>query len=74
MAAPLLGRVHGNTVVLDQPVPPLDGKRVRVGLEAVEELALTGADSEMWRQWVESGPQGPIDDDDDDDDDEPEFP
>jgi hypothetical protein len=29
MAAPLKGSVHGNTVVLDDAVPPLEGKRVR---------------------------------------------
>jgi hypothetical protein len=70
MAAPLQGLVQGRTVVLDEAVPPLEGKRVRVVLEPVDEPDLTGAANlESWRQWLTSGPQGPIDDEGD-----PEFP
>jgi hypothetical protein len=61
MAAPLKGLVQGKTVVLDEAVPPLEGKRVLVVLEPVEEPALTREqNSEAWRSWVASGPQGPI--------------
>lgn len=70
MAAPLHGLVHGNTVVLDEAVPPLEGKRVRVVLEPVEEPTLTREQNlEVWRQWLAHGPQGPIEDEG-----EPEFP
>lgn len=70
MAAPLKGLVQGKTVVLDEAVPPLDGQRVLVVLEAVAEPALTQAQNqEVWRQWLTSGPQGPIEDEG-----EPEFP
>lgn len=70
MAAPLHGLVHGNTVVLDEVVPPLEGKRVLVVLEPVEEPALTREKNlEAWRSWVASGEQEPIEDEG-----EPEFP
>ena len=70
VAAPLHGLVHGNTVVLDEAVPPLEGKRVLVVLEPVEEPTLTREQNlEVWRQWVAHGPQGPIEDEG-----EPEFP
>lgn len=70
MAAPLQGLVHGNTVVLDEAVPPLDGKRVLVVLEPVDEQALTPAQKvDAWRAWVATGAQGPIEDEG-----EPEFP
>jgi hypothetical protein len=70
MAAPLHGLVQGNTVVLDVAVPPLEGKRVLVVLQPVEEQALTRAEqAEAWRAWIASGPQGPIEDEG-----EPEFP
>jgi len=36
MSAPILGRVVGETIELDAPVPGLDGKRVRVTVEVVE--------------------------------------
>lgn len=70
MAAPLKGLVQGKTVVLDEAIPPLEGKRVRVVLEPVDEPDLTGASNvEAWRQWLARGPQGPIEDEG-----EPEFP
>jgi hypothetical protein len=37
MGVPLRGLVQGVTVVLDESVPPLDGKRVFVVLEPVDE-------------------------------------
>jgi hypothetical protein len=35
----VFGRIHGNTIELDAALPELDGKRVRVVVEAVEEAA-----------------------------------
>lgn len=43
MASPLKGLVQGRTVVLDEAIPPLDGKRVRVVLEPVDESDLADA-------------------------------
>ena len=61
------GVVHGQRVELEDRVPGLEGRRVRVRLEVVdEERKLSSAEqSELWQQWVESGPQGPIEEDED---------
>jgi hypothetical protein len=70
MTTPLRGRVQGNTVVLDESVPPLDGKRVLVVLELADEAQLSLQQNlDTWTAWVANGPQGSIDDDD-----EPAFP
>jgi len=60
-----LGTVHGRQVDLEDAVPSMDGKRVRVRLEIVdEERELSPAEqTEAWHEWVASGPQGPIIDD-----------
>lgn len=65
------GTVHGNTITLDNTVPPLEGRRVLVLIEPLEEdKALDKATQErLWKLWAESGPQGPIEDDG-----EAEFP
>ncbi len=66
MAFAEIGVVHGSTITLDAPVPPLEGRRVRVLLEVIdgEEIALSAAQQEdLWREWVAHGPQGPIEDD-----------
>jgi len=64
MATTKTGTVHGKTIELESTVPELDGKRVRVVLEAVDEQRLTTEQqSELWKAWVARGPQGPIDDD-----------
>jgi len=68
----LAGRIHGKIIELDKPVAtPLEGKRVRVVLEVIEEDEQLDASAQAtaWREWAERGPQGPIDDDG-----EPEFP
>lgn len=59
------GIVHGKQVELDDVVTGLEGKRVRVRLEVLEaEKALSPTEQvRAWRRWVESGPQGPIEDD-----------
>jgi hypothetical protein len=65
MAAPLRGHVKGRTVVLDESVPPLEGMRVLVVLEPVDELPLDAkANLEAWAAWATSDRQGPIQDDD----------
>ena len=63
MATTKTGTVRGKTIELESTVPELDGKRVRVVLEAVDEQRLTTEQqSELWTSWVARGPQGPIDD------------
>jgi hypothetical protein len=62
MATTKTGLVHGKTIELESPVPELEGKRVRVVLEAVEEVRLsTDQQRELWQAWAMRGPQGPID-------------
>lgn len=68
----LTGWVHGNTITLESSVPPLEGKRVLVRIEPVEdsEATLTAdVQARLWRAWTERGPQGPIEDEG-----EPEIP
>lgn len=63
MATTKTGTVHGNMIELETTVPELDGKRVRVVLEAVDEPRLTSEhQDELWKTWVARGPHGPIDD------------
>jgi hypothetical protein len=63
MATTKTGTVHGTTIELESTVPELDGKRVRVVLEAVDEQRVTAEQQvELWKSWVARGPQGPIDD------------
>jgi hypothetical protein len=63
MATMKTGTVHGKTIELESTVPELDGKRVRVVLEAVDEQHLTPEQQgELWKAWVARGSQGPIDD------------
>jgi hypothetical protein len=72
VGSPLKGLVKGNTVVLDESVPPLEGKRVLVVLEPAEEPEANvdpQQNREAWNAWAASGPQGPIEDDG-----EPTFP
>ena len=65
------GVLEGKTIRLDHSVPPLEGKRVRGVIAPEEEDPKLGAEEQarLWRQWVEHGPQGPIEDDG-----EPELP
>jgi len=60
---PITGVVHGDSIVLDSPIPPLDGRRVRVTVEPIEnpDLVLSPEESaRFWQEWVERGPRGPI--------------
>jgi hypothetical protein len=59
----LTGVVTGQTIALDERVPELEGKRVRVLLEPADESGLAGDQAVVWREWAEHGPHGPIDDD-----------
>ena len=65
------GVLHGITITLDSPVPPLEGRRVRVLLTPADDDVQLSAEkqAETWNHWVARGPQGPIEDDQ-----EPEFP
>ncbi|HJZ81164.1 MAG TPA: hypothetical protein VKD91_12495 [Pyrinomonadaceae bacterium] len=55
------GLLKGNTIELDTAVPEMDGKRVHVMVEPVEEQRLSAQQqSDFWRAWVASGPDGPI--------------
>lgn len=69
--AAVTGLLRGNTITLDAPVPPLDGRRVRVIIApADEDVQLTAEEqAQWWDEWVKKGPQGPIEDEE-----EPEFP
>jgi hypothetical protein len=66
------GVLHGTTITLDTPVPPLDGHRVRVIVEpADDDVNLSPAENEaLLREWAERGPQGPIEGHDEFPDDE----
>ena len=51
--------VDGRLVLLEEDVPALDDKHVRVQLEVLEDDRLPLAQqNDAWRDWVESGPQG----------------
>jgi hypothetical protein len=65
-AAALTGLLHGNTITLETTVPPLEGQRVHVLIEPFEEtLELSAREQvELWQEWSEHGPQGPISDED----------
>lgn len=68
----LTGWVHGNTITLEAPVPPFEGKRVLVRIEPVEDMEAalpSDVQARLWQTWVETGPQGPIEEDGD-----PELP
>jgi hypothetical protein len=70
-SAAVTGILHGNTITLDGPVPPLEGQRVRIVIALMdEEIELApGEQAKAWKEWITGGPKGPIEDDG-----EPEFP
>lgn len=63
MGDQLTGWLHGNTITLETAVPPLEGKRVRVKIEPAEDseavLSLE-EQARLWQEWVDHGPQGPV--------------
>lgn len=57
------GEVNGSTVALDRPLPALDGRRVRLVIvpESSADIDLGPEENlALWRTWMNSGPQGPI--------------
>lgn len=65
MIAALKGRLHGNTITLEQDYPAFEGRAVQVTLSPVDESDLQVAGEiqlQMWQEWAKSGPQGPISD------------
>ena len=57
------GILHGNTIELEHAIPEMEGQRVRVMLEPVDEPKLSAQQQrELWRAWIETGPHGPIED------------
>ena len=70
MAAAVSGVVHGNVIELDEAVPGLEGRRVRVVVEPVDDAPEDRAEQQRaWEAWAARGPQGPVEDDG-----EPELP
>lgn len=67
MANAVTGVLHGATITLDAPVPPLDGQRVRVVIEAeIEDRELSAEENAgLLQEWAKRGPQGPLADDED---------
>lgn len=65
------GTLHGNTITLDAPVPPLEGQRVRVLIAPADDDTSLGSveQAKAWAEWIASSVDGPIEDED-----EPEFP
>ncbi len=65
MGQALTGNLNGNTITLDQPRREVlrQGQRVRVVVEPPEEVDKELSREEharLWKDWVENGPQGPI--------------
>jgi hypothetical protein len=65
MSAEVTGTVHGNTITLDEAVPPLEGRRVRVNLEPLtddpDQVLTADEQARLLREWAAGGPQGPLD-------------
>lgn len=60
------GTVRGNAIVLDAPVPELEGRRVHVIVEPLPERAISSDENaRLWSDWVAKGPQGPLEEGDD---------
>jgi hypothetical protein len=67
MAESLTGRLQGNTITLDAPVPLLEGQLVKVLVEPLDDpeaqISPT-AQAALWQEWVLRGPQGPLEEGD----------
>lgn len=59
----LTGVLTGQTIALDERRPELEGQRVRLLLESADDDVASHR-AAAWREWLEHGPQGPIEDDD----------
>ena len=70
MVAAISGVVHGKVIELDEIMPGLEGRRVRVVVEPLEETATDPVElRRAWDAWAARGVEGPIEDDG-----EPELP
>ena len=70
MVAAISGVVHGKVIELDEVMPGLEGRRVRVVVEPMEETATDPVElRRAWDAWAVRGVEGPIEDDG-----EPELP
>lgn len=61
------GRVLGDTIALDDRVPGLNGARVRIILEPIEEseeCLSEETQARLWAEWAIAGLDGPISDED----------
>lgn len=66
LPADLRGTVHGDRIVLEEPLPQLEGKRVRLRLEVIRDSDVSIAPpalQEAWDAWIALGRDGPMDDD-----------
>lgn len=64
MSAEVTGTVRGNTITLDEAIPPLEGRRIRVSLEPLadpDQVLTADEQARLLREWAASGPQGPLD-------------
>ena len=58
------GRVAEGKIVLDQAVDALEGKRVRVIVEADPDADVSAQQlADAWEMWKQAGADGPISDD-----------
>ncbi|HYQ85035.1 MAG TPA: hypothetical protein VEP28_13650 [Rubrobacter sp.] len=65
MPESLTGRLHGNVITLDSPLHFPEGQLVRVVIEPIagDEVELdSGTQARLWQEWIDRGPQGPIED------------
>lgn len=70
VVAAISGVVHGKVIELDEVMPGLEGRRVRVVVEPMEETATDPVElRRTWDAWAARGVEGPIEDDG-----EPELP
>jgi hypothetical protein len=63
MGEQLTGWLRGNTITLETAAPPLEGKRVRIKIEPAEDSEAVLSPEEqarLWQEWVDHGPQGPV--------------
>ena len=68
--AAISGVVHGKVIELDEVMPGLEGRRVRVVVEPLEVTATDPVElRRAWEAWAARGVEGPIEDDG-----EPELP
>lgn len=66
MGHALTGTLHGRQLTLDAALPALEGQRVRVSIEPLDDpdpVLSAEAQRALWQEWRERGPQGPIEDD-----------